>query len=384
MRVRDERSSSFHRRLLPWALSAGLTACAASGNHGTFAADSGGPSPEAGFAQSDGGPCGTSAIVEGCPCSLVAETAPCWTGPANERGVGACHDGTSVCQAAGESQAWGPCSGEELVCTGGADTGAPDTSAPDTSAPADSQAATTDSPVDVPPDVSFPTDGGPCNGVVVSPEPGLGAWYKLDETTGPVCDSSGNNNDGVMEGAGFVRGVPGKIGNAIQFTGTDGRVHVPAAPSLDFTTGATIELWLQVATTSSAVGSPVSRGTGNEDANVLMDASCGNLQTIFTNAQQTTNVTSACNVITAAVWTHIGVVNDGTTLTLYVNGAVQTTAAGGDMGPLSSDLYMGEREQGIFALAGALDDVKWWTVARTQAEVCGDAGGTWTGSACQL
>ncbi len=384
MRIGNEQRS--RARVLAWALCVGPIACAANANHGTFAADSGAPASEAGFAESDGGPCGASAIVEGCSCPLSGETAPCWTGPASERGVGVCHDGTSVCQAVGESQAWGPCSGEELVCSGG-DGGTPEASPQDTSTPLDAplDAQTdADSAVDAPVDVSFPTDGGPCDGVVVTPRTGLGAWYKLDETTGPVCDSSGNHNDGVMEGTGFVRGVSGKIGNAIQFTGTDGRVHVPAAPSLDFSTGATIELWLQLASTSSSVGSPVSRGTGNVDDNVLMDVTCGNLQTIFTSSQQTTNVTSACNVIAADVWTHIGVVNDGTTLTLYVNGAVQTTAPGGDMGPLTSDLYMGEREQGIFALAGGLDDVKWWTVARTRAEVCGDAGGTWNGSACQL
>jgi hypothetical protein len=114
-----------------------------------------------------------------------------------------------------------------------------------------------------------------------------------------------------------------------------------------------------------------------------MNSSCGNMQTIFTHAQMTTNVTSSCNVIPIQTWTYIAVVNDGATATLYVNGFVNTTAPGGDMGPLTSDLYIGEREQGLFALLGDLDEIKWWTVARTQQQICADGGGTW-GNGCVL
>jgi hypothetical protein len=177
--------------------------------------------------------------------------------------------------------------------------------------------------------------------------------------------------------------MPGKIGLGISFDGSSGYVVVPAAPSLDMLTGGTIELWVSL-NDLNGVGSTVSRGTGNNDDNVLMNSSCGNMQTIFTMAGMTTNVTSSCGVIAQGTWTHIAVVNDGTTLSLYVNAVLTTTASGGDMGSLSSDLYMGRREQGIFALDGALDEIKWWTVVRTAAEICTDAGGTMMPSGCTL
>jgi biopolymer transport protein ExbB len=167
------------------------------------------------------------------------------------------------------------------------------------------------------------------------------------------------------------------------FSGTDGHVVVPSSTTLDMATGGTIELWVRL-NNSNGVGSTTSRGTGAGDNDVLMNSSCGNMQTIFQYSQQSTNVTSACNAITLNMWTHIAVVNNGTTLTLYINGTPNTTAAGGLMGPLTSDLYLGRRSQGLFALDGDLDEVKWWTVVRTPQEICTDAGGTPVGALCTL
>jgi hypothetical protein len=75
-------------------------------------------------------------------------------------------------------------------------------------------------------------------------------------------------------------------------------------------------------------------------------------------------------------------VNDGATLKLYLSGNLVTSAPGGQMGPIANDLYMGRRQQGIFPLVGAIDEVRWWTIARTQAQVCADGGKTWSGTAC--
>ena len=45
--------------------------------------------------------CGTNPTNPGCACSSAGQSASCWTGPANMRGVGACHDGTAQCLQAG-------------------------------------------------------------------------------------------------------------------------------------------------------------------------------------------------------------------------------------------------------------------------------------------
>jgi hypothetical protein len=222
--------------------------------------------------------------------------------------------------------------------------------------------------------------GGPCD---PHPQPGLAAYYRFEDTSGIVCDSSGNNNHGTALGSGYSRGVAGKLGTAIYFNGSDGRVQVPASPSLDMLTAGTLEMWVRLDNIDFSPKTTVARGTGNNDNNDLMNATCGNMQTIFTHSQVTTNVTSQCGLLPAQTWLHIAVVNDGQTLTMFVNDVPTTTAAGGSMGHLTSDLFIGRREQGLFAMAGAIDEIKWWTVARTQQQICVDAGGTWSGS-CAL
>jgi hypothetical protein len=216
-----------------------------------------------------------------------------------------------------------------------------------------------------------------------TPRKGRMAWYRFEETNGPVLDSSGHGHHGSASGSGVSRGQPGRIGRAIAFSG--GHVQVPASRDLDFRDAATIELWVRIDHGGPMdVGSTVSRGTGNNDDNVLMNTSCGNMQTIFSHNGKTTNVTSECGAIPGGRWTHIAVVNDGKQLSVFVNGALARVEAGGVMGPIAADLFMGIRSSGIFPLHGALDEVQWWNITRSAPEVCADAGGTWTGRACSL
>jgi hypothetical protein len=51
----------------------------------------------------------------GCACSS-GESAPCWTGPADQRYLGKCKDGVQKCSAAQEFGVWGACEGEVLDC----------------------------------------------------------------------------------------------------------------------------------------------------------------------------------------------------------------------------------------------------------------------------
>lgn len=56
--------------------------------------------------------------VPGCGCS-GPQTVPCWTGPADKRNVGQCHDGLQRCVNSGELYVWGACEGEEFTCETG-------------------------------------------------------------------------------------------------------------------------------------------------------------------------------------------------------------------------------------------------------------------------
>ncbi len=52
-------------------------------------------------------------IDDGCDCAVGTER-PCWLGPPDARGVGACHEGVQHCNSAGASASWGYCDGEVI------------------------------------------------------------------------------------------------------------------------------------------------------------------------------------------------------------------------------------------------------------------------------
>jgi hypothetical protein len=204
------------------------------------------------------------------------------------------------------------------------------------------------------------------------PTLGLGLHYKLDSTSGNELDSSGNGHSGVISGT-VQRGVAGKDGLAFDFI-NDGRIVATSSPSLDMLTGGTIQFWIKLS--SVTPGAIVSRGTGANDNSVRIKTAQGNLQVSFTRIGTSTSVTSNTNVLPSNAWAHVAVVNDGSLISVYVDGSLVTTGPGGQLGPISANLYVGQNAANEAAMNGALDDLRWWTVARSASEVCQDAGGT--------
>jgi hypothetical protein len=76
------------------------------------------PGTPGSFGGDDAASC-NAAGVEGCACSSPGQSVACWTGPASQRNVGMCHDGTSQCIQQGEFAQWGPCNGQQLDCGSG-------------------------------------------------------------------------------------------------------------------------------------------------------------------------------------------------------------------------------------------------------------------------
>ncbi len=58
-----------------------------------------------------------------------------------------------------------------------------------------------------------------------------------------AADISGNSNNGTLSGATWS--TSGKFGNALSFNGTNNQVIIPDRPSLDLTTGMTLEAWVR-------------------------------------------------------------------------------------------------------------------------------------------
>lgn len=274
----------------------------------------------------------------------------------------------------------GPDAGSEdtgSVDTGEEDSGMPDAGTRDAGTP---DAGTPDAG---PPDTGMPDAGLPDTGMPDAGFSGLAAHYRFEATSGALIDDSGNGNDGVPSAAGLVRGVAGKVGNAVRFEGNVGQFVVPADPSLDGAQALTIELFLNLAASGTQM-TILGRGINTSDDAVLLSTSCGNIYVVFSRSgvDGTASATTNCNSFSTSQWVHVAVVNDGVFLTVYLDGEPVVQRTGGFLGPIASPLYIGRKDPGVEPLNGLVDELRWWTVARTQAEICDAAGGTMAGGSC--
>jgi hypothetical protein len=104
----------------------------------------------------------------------------------------------------------------------------------------------------------------------VAPPPGLVSWWTGDDTFADLV----GENDGVAQGV--VGFAPGMVGQAFSFTG-DGFVTVADNPTLDFTTGLTIEFWFSYTNADDFRGLIAKRSDGiaNFGINVRSDFGLG-------------------------------------------------------------------------------------------------------------
>jgi len=71
----------------------------------------------------------------------------------------------------------------------------------------------------------------------------LVGWWRFDEGSGTIIyDSSGNGNDGILQGD--TKWVAGKISGALEFNGTDSIVDIPYSPDMTPSEGTTMSAWV--------------------------------------------------------------------------------------------------------------------------------------------
>ncbi|HEX6130351.1 MAG TPA: LamG-like jellyroll fold domain-containing protein, partial [Actinomycetota bacterium] len=203
------------------------------------------------------------------------------------------------------------------------------------------------------------------------PPAGLVAAFAFDEGSGStVEDASGQNNDGTIANATWS--ALGKFGPALSFDGNGDVVTVADAPSLDATTGLTLEAWVK----PSALNTNWRTVLFKEQSGNLVYALYANRNTsvpafeIHTGGVRTLN---GVNQIALGFWTHLAATYDGANQRLYVNGnLVATRAQTGNITTSTGALKIGGN--GIFGewFAGLIDEVRVYNRALTQPEIQGD------------
>ena len=224
---------------------------------------------------------------------------------------------------------------------------------------------------------------------------GLVSAWLFEEASGQVAIDSAGMNDGELLG-GAAR-VPGMIGQAIEFNGTDSCVTIPDDATLQLPGAMTVSAWIK----------PTADNTDN-NMGIVFKGECIAFGPNFSFKVGTRTATGmtwgrcvtdlsaegywfTLEVMTSDTWHHVALVCDGTTMASWFNGADisdQSTSFGGDewrtAGPYA--VYEGEPveigaangwnsdcDRGFFS--GLIDDVLIYDRALTGAEVEDLAGG---------
>ncbi len=246
------------------------------------------------------------------------------------------------------------------------DAWAPDASTIDAAMPPD---AGTDAPAT--------PDAGPSCGT-------LRLYYGFEEASGVVRDESGCGNHGTPNAV--AAGTVGRVGSAYTFNRvgvSDAHVLVPDSPSLSALAQISVEVWVRhVGGNFQAI---VTQGNLMDgDAFILHTYSSRDPAVSLGNHPSCAGVASFRSLVTSPIdsWVHVAFTYDATTglLIHYVDGVEvrrESTLYGSstlcdDTEPM---LVGAGRPDGTWGWQGSIDELRIWSVIRSQTEICEDAGG---------
>lgn len=185
-------------------------------------------------------------------------------------------------------------------------------------------------------------------------EPGLIAYWKLDETEGIVARDSAGANDANIIGGPIWQPTGGMVDGALlldsvdDFAGTDFILN-PTEESFS------VFAWVKGGAARQTV---LSQAGG---ANWLStDSSDGNLITELKGTYRAASTLQSQTIITDDLWHHIGFVRDGSDRTLYVDGVPVAQDIQDSLGGSENGLYIGcgkAMEAGTY-WSGLIDDVR--------------------------
>src|SRR5229473_2538591 len=197
---------------------------------------------------------------------------------------------------------------------------------------------------------------------------GLVAAYSFDEGSGTtVADASGTGNNGTVSNTSWS--TAGKYGGALSFNGTNSWVTVPDAPSLDLTTGMTLEAWVK----PSALGSAWRNVLFKEQPGDMVYSLYANQNTGVPVAQvyKGAELNALGNAgVALNAWAFLAATYDGSTLRLYANGLqAGSVAVSGPIQTSSGVLHMGGDSVWGEWFAGLIDNVRVYNVPLSASQI---------------
>ena len=204
---------------------------------------------------------------------------------------------------------------------------------------------------------------------------GLLAYYKLDDGSGTsAADWTGNGNTGTLTNMSGSEWTSGKIGGCLQFDGNNDLVSTADDASRmqvtgDYSSSVWInpdpaqKIWAGIYTRTDPAGN-------TNHWNLQFDNTANRNLIIYHGSSQWQIGAQLSDV--AGDWHHISVVRSGTTMTIYLDGAVIRTATWNNA-PVSGNGHLnigGDRTAtSSYVFKGLIDDLRIYDRALTPAEV---------------
>ncbi len=199
----------------------------------------------------------------------------------------------------------------------------------------------------------------------------------LNETSGTIQDSSGNNHNGSYNGNLYAQ--DGQIKEALGFDGTDDIVSIPNNSELDIGTGDfTIQMWVKREKTGTEA--IISKGYFDGEGFSLFFTSADKIRMRAQNDSINTNASAGASITPSDGWTNIAIVGDRDgSIYFYKNGVLTHSEdiSGADGVNIASNksLTIGQIERAgagspqYYYFKGSVDEVLFYKRALSASEI---------------
>ncbi len=188
------------------------------------------------------------------------------------------------------------------------------------------------------------------------------AFWHFDEGLGnSTADSSGNGNDGTINGANWTTGLSG---SALEFDGINDYVSVSENDILD-PSEITIDAWIRINSTPTINGNVVAKGANNGYRFLITTT-----RAIWLGDRGGTNSIKTTRLVPINEWTHITVVGSSSGLRIYINGELNASNSV-PYGALNTNnaLEIGAEPQFSGYFNGTIDEVRIYDRVLTPQEI---------------
>ncbi len=215
--------------------------------------------------------------------------------------------------------------------------------------------------------------GGPPN--VDSATAGL--WH-FDEGSGTtVADSSGNGNTATFFGT--PQWTTGRFGTGLQIAGygSYSGVNISDSTSLDITGNLTVELWFNKPVVISISEYLLQKGTNSDSTTnyeIWRNMTDNKIYGTISNGSIYQSV-SSITVVQPNTWYHVAFTENGTNLTLYINGVLENSTSQTIL-PASNAYSLnigGRTPNNPSNFNGTIDEVAIYSRAKSASEIAADA-----------